>query len=159
MARPNCITCESGQGTLELALCLPLFVILVLGGAEIANLTWASVQVNNAARAGAAFASISRANAADLTDIQAAAQAEAPRLALTTTSTQNCSCTGTDGSILIAPGSCTSISTGSSSCPSPDVIQVAVQVRTSATVRPFIHYVSLPATYTVHAQATVGVEQ
>jgi Flp pilus assembly protein TadG len=151
---------ESGQGTLELALSLPLFVLLILGTAEIANLAWASVQVNNAARAGAAYASLSRANAANTTDIGLAAQNEAPNYitkpSTQVTSTQVCYCvsSGTPGA---ADSGCTK--TTLSTCPSPDLIQVAVQVNVSATIKPLIHYAGLPGSYAVQAQATVGVEQ
>ena len=147
---------ESGQGTIELAFCLPLFVLLVLGGAEIANLAWASVQVNNAARAGAAFGSISRTTAADITDIEAAAQREAPKLTLAfnPAPAQVCYCV-TDGT----PAALTCDSNALTNCPSPSTIQVAVKVNTQATVTPLIHFVGLPVSYTVRAQATMGVGQ
>jgi Flp pilus assembly protein TadG len=153
---------ESGQGTLELALSLPLFVLLILGSAEIANLAWSSVQINNAARAGAAYASLSRANAgaSNLANIQTAAQNEAPKLitspATQVTSNQVCYCVDSGTPITTDPGCATTTLT---SCPSPDNIQVAVQVNVSVPVSPLIHYPGLPATYTVKAQATVGVVQ
>lgn len=153
---------ESGQGTMELALSLPLFMLLILGGAEIANLAWASVQVNNAARAGAAYASVSHANAstsvANLATIQAAAQAEAPKLTITATATDVCYCV-TGGVFGAADSGCTNTSTQAGSCPSPSVIDVAVQVNTQATVKTIVHYPGLPSSFTVHAQATLGVEQ
>lgn len=152
-------TSESGQGTLELALSLPLFALLVLGSAEIANLAWASVQINNAARAGAAYGSLNRANAANTSAIGRAAQNEAPTYITSpstqVTSTQVCYCIS-GNSTTTDPG-CTS--TTLTSCPSPDLIQVAVQVNVSAPVSPLIHYAGLPASYTVQSQATLGVVQ
>lgn len=149
---------DAGQGTLELALCLPIFVLVILGGAEIANLAWASVQVNNAARAGAAYGSISRTNAASNGPgggITLAAKNEAPQLtSLQVTSSQLCYCV-TGG----APAALTCDSNALSNCASPAVIEVAVQVNTSANVTPLIRYPGLPASYTVHAQATMGVGQ
>ncbi len=144
---------ESGQGTVELALSLPLFALLIVGSAEIANLAWASVQVNNAARAGVAFASLSHANAASPTQIQAAAQNEAPKLitALSqVTAAQTCSCVAPDGSL---PG------IDCSNCAAPNDIQVTVQVSVHAPVTTLVHYPGLPATYTVSAQASMGVVQ
>ena len=150
---------ESGQSTLELAFCLPLFALLILGGAELGNLAWASVQVNNAARAGAAFGSISRTNSADTTHIGIAAQNEAPKLITSpstqVTSSQVCSCVGSDGTSASIPCDINALS----NCPLPGVIQVAVKVNTQATVTPFVHYIGLPASYTVRGQATVGVVQ
>jgi Flp pilus assembly protein TadG len=152
---------ESAQATLELALSLPLFLLLILGSAEIANLAWASVQLNNAARAGAAYASLNRANAASTTDICLAAQNEAPKFITSTcpstqvSSTQICYCIS--GSTTTTDSGCTT--TTLSTCPSPDLIQVAVQVNVSAPVTTLVHYAYLPASFTVQAQATVGVEQ
>jgi Flp pilus assembly protein TadG len=151
--------CESGNALVELAFSLPLFLILIAGGSEIANLAWGSVQINNAARAGAAYGSISRANAANTTYIGLAAQNEAPKFITSpstqVTSTQLCSCVGTDGTS-------TSIACDTnalSNCASPNVIQVAVKVNTQAPVTPLVHYPGLPASYNVHGQATVGVVQ
>jgi Flp pilus assembly protein TadG len=151
---------ESGNALIELAFSLPLFLILILGTAEIANLSWASVQVNNAARAAAAYASSSRANSApgNIANIALAAQNEAPKLITApsqVTSNQFCSCVGTDGT----PTALTCDSNALSTCPSPGVIQVAVQVNVQAPVTPFVHYPGLPATYTLNAQATMGVAQ
>jgi Flp pilus assembly protein TadG len=148
---------ESGNALIELAFSLPLYLLLILGTAEIANLAWSSVQINNAARAAAAYASLSRTNAADIADIQTAAQNEAPKLAITfpTPPTQLCRCVGTDGT----PSPIACDSNALTNCPSPSTIQVAVQVNAQADVTPIVHYPGLPATYTVHAQATMGVAQ
>lgn len=146
--------CESGNALIELAFALPLFLVIILGTAEIANLAWASVQVNNAARAGAAYAAASRANAASPSMILAAAQAEAPSLAISLPVPQACYCV-TGGSLGSPASGCTN--TTLASCTPPSVI--AVQVTVQAPVTPFVHYPGLPATYTVNAQATMGVTQ
>ena len=150
------LTSESGQSMLELAICLPVFALLILGAAEIANIAWASVQLNNAAHAGAQFGSHSRGFAADTADIEAAAQAEAPRLTITfpTAPAQTCSCIDTStGAAAVGATGCTTLV----QCPSPWVIMDSITVTTQAVVRPLIHYPGLPASYTLHAQATMGV--
>ena len=154
-------TSESGQGTMELALCLPLFVLLILGGSEIANVAWASVQINNAARAGAAFGSLSRANAADTTHIGKAAQNEAPKYitapSTQVTSSQTCTCVTPSSGAETTPATCTA--TLETTCVSPNVILASVQVTVHAPVAPLIHYPGLPASYTMHAQASMGILQ
>lgn len=147
---------ESGQGILELALCLPVFVLLILGTAEIANIAWASVQLNNAARAGAAFGSQSHANASDIADIETAAQREAPQLTITFPSdpAQACSCINT------STGATGAGSTGCQTlaqCPFPYVIFDNLSVKVQTVVTPLFHYPGLPSSYTLHAQATMGV--
>lgn len=148
---------ESGQGMLELAVSLPLFVLLILGGAEIANIAWASVQLNNAAHAGAQFGSHGRGFADRIGDIETAAQREAPKLTITfpTDPAQTCACIDTSTG---APA--TSGTTGCQTlveCPSPYLITDTITVTTQAVVTPLIHYPGLPASYTLHAQATMGV--
>jgi Flp pilus assembly protein TadG len=142
---------------LELAVCLPVFALIILGTAEIANIAWASIQLNNAAHAGAQFGSHSRGFAADITDIKTATQAEAPKLTITfpTDPAQTCSCIDPSTG---APA--TTNTTGCQTlieCPSPYVIMDSITVTTQAVVTPLIHYPLLPASYTLHAQATMGV--
>jgi Flp pilus assembly protein TadG len=147
---------ESGQSMLELAVCLPLFVLLILGAAELANVAWSAVQLHNAARAGAQFASLSRSNAANTSAIQTAAQNEAPALTLTfpTAPSQACSCidptTGTTGAN--STGCQTTVE-----CPSPYIIFDNVTVTVQAAIKPLIHYPGLPATYTFNTSVTMGV--
>lgn len=161
MAQLN--THESGQGTIELAFSLPLLLVIMLGGAEIANLAWASVQVNNAARAAAAFASISHINAGNLSGIQTAAYNEAPKFitapSTQVTSTQVCTCVSSAGVAGTPDPGCTNTTTQSGSCPSPSTIDVAVQINISVPVTTLVQYPGLPASYTVSSQATVGEEQ
>jgi Flp pilus assembly protein TadG len=142
---------------LELAVCLPVFALLILGTAEIANIAWASIQLNNAAHAGAQYGSHSRGFAADTAHIEAATQAEAPTLTITfpTAPAQTCSCIDPSTG---APA--TTNTTGCQTlieCPSPYVIMDSITVTTQAVVTPLIHYPLLPASYTLHAQATMGV--
>jgi Flp pilus assembly protein TadG len=148
---------ESGQSMLELAVCLPIFALLILGTAEIANIAWASIQLNNAAHAGAQFGSHSRGFASQIGDIETAAQNEAPKLTITfpTDPSQTCSCIDPSTG---APA--TSGTTGCQTlveCPSPYIIMDAITVTTQAVVRPLVHYPGLPASYTLNATATMGV--
>lgn len=151
---------ESGSAVLELAFSLPLFLVLILGGAEIANIAWASVQLNNAAHAAAQYASQNHANSSttsstNLANMEQAAQNEAPGLAITfpTAPTQVCSCV-TPSSGAETAYSC---STVQANCASPNVILSSIQVTTQAVVNPLVHYPGLPASYTLQAQATMGI--
>lgn len=142
---------ESGQSLIELAVALPLFVILILGTAEMANIAWSAIQISNAARAGAQYGSQSHANASDTASVQTAAKNDAPSITnLQVTVTQPCKCissTGTD-----TGNACTL-----AACPSPNVIMPYVQVNTQAAITPFMRYPGLPASYTLKGQALMGV--
>lgn len=152
---------ESGAAVVELAFSLPMFILLVLGTAEIANIAWSSVQINNAAHAAAQFGSISRANAADTTDMGTAAQNDAPGLitnpSTQVTSSQSCTCVTPSTGAQTTPATCTAAL--ETTCLSPSVIQASVHVTVQAPVTPLVHYPGLPASYTMHAQASMGIVQ
>lgn len=163
MKIPNLFTHESGSAVVELAFSLPMFVLLILGCAEIANVAWDSIQLRNAAHAAAQFGSISHSNAGATADVQAAAQNEAPQLITSpstqVTSTLACSCLTPSSGDVTDPVTCTSTYATTAPCLSPKVIQTAVQVTAQVVVHPIVHYPGLPASYTMHANATVGIVQ
>jgi Flp pilus assembly protein TadG len=144
---------ESGQSLIELALCMPLFLVILLGSVEMANIAWDAIQVNNAARAGAQYASQSTINAAtgNLANIQQAVENDAPTITFSSiTSSQPCVCVD-------ASGSTTAFACTQAACVSPNVIMDFVQVNAQATVKPVFHYPGLPASYILKGQATMGV--
>jgi Flp pilus assembly protein TadG len=146
---------SSGQSIVELALCIPLFLLLMVGTAEIASIAWDAIQVQNAARAGAQFGSQSRAVAADSVDIATAAKNDAPRLtSMTVTSNTTCQCIDTTSGGTAGSG-CATLT----QCPPPYLITAQVQVNTSATVAPMLHYPGLPASFTLKGQAVMGVQK
>ena len=152
---------ESGSALVELAFTLPMFLLLILGTAEMANIAWASVQLNNAAHAGAQFGSLNRANAADTTDLEQAAKNEAPHLTITfpTAPVLECSCITPSTGSATTPVTCTSTFITDTSCTSPNVVLASIQVTTQAVVRPLFHYPGLPASYTLHGKAKMGIVQ
>ncbi len=144
---------EGGQSIVELALCMPLFLVLILGTAEIANVAWSAIQVQNAARAGAQFGSQSRAAAADTADIRTAARNDAPTLAsMVVTPSTSCQCINTTTGGTAGTG-CTTLT----QCPAPFLITEQVQVNTSAVIRPILRYPGLPASFTMTGRAVMGV--
>src|SRR5690349_10309874 len=75
---------DAGQALVELALTVPLLVLILLGAAEFSRLAYAAVEVANAAKAGVQYAAYSRANAASASSIRTAAANEAPDVTLAT---------------------------------------------------------------------------
>jgi Flp pilus assembly protein TadG len=150
---------DKGQAFVELALVLPIFILLLVGAAEIGRLAYASIEVSNAARAGVAYAAQNHTTAQDSTNIQTAASSDAPNITtLTATPTYSCSCESTTGG-MTAPGSCTGISTAAGSCPSPSRIVLYVQVTTSAPVNTLFNYPGIPSSITLRGFANMRVEQ
>ena len=142
---------EDAQSLVELALVVPLFILILLGSAEIAQFAWAAVLTSNAARAGASFGAYSPTYAANATGgIQAAAAADGVNLtALTTTPSPAVTCVCSNGNT-IPPGQC---SNALSYCASPATITNYVTVNTTSTISIFGH------SFTTTGKATLVVAQ
>jgi Flp pilus assembly protein TadG len=151
---------DRGQAFVELALILPVFILLLVGAAEVGRLAYAAIEVNNAARAGVAYAAQSHTTASDTLStggIVLAAQTEAPNVtSLTATATLSCSCESSAG-VMPTPGSCTGVTL--TSCPSPSRIVEFVQVNTTAPVNTVFHFPGIPSSVTLQGNATMRVVQ
>ena len=145
---------EDAQSLIELSLVVPLFLLLLIGSAELARVAWAAILTANAARAGAAYGSQSVNTETQVGVIKAYAANDGVNLTnLVTTPTNFCTCS--DGSSIPA-GLCGSALTY---CVAPATIFNYVQVNTSSTVTPLIHYPGLPRTFTVTGQSIMVIEQ
>ena len=129
---------QSGQALVELALTVPLLVIVLLGSVEIARVAFVAIEVTDAAKAAVQQGAHSRANAGNNANIHAAAVAGAPDITLgNSVVTKSCICS--DGST----SNCQS-----NSCASSNVEQL-ITVTTQTTFDPLIHLARL-ANYVRH---------
>jgi Flp pilus assembly protein TadG len=150
---------DKGQAFVELALVLPIFILLLVGAAEVGRLAYASIEVSNAARAGVAYAARNHTTAKDSPNIQLAASMDAPNITtLTATPTFSCSCESSTG-VMGASVDCGGIDTTATSCPSPNRIVLYVKVTTSAPVNTAFHFPGIPNSITLRGFATMRVEQ
>jgi Flp pilus assembly protein TadG len=141
---------DTGQAFVELALVLPIFILLLVGVAEFGMLAYAGIEISNAARAGVAYGAQTAATAADIAGMESAAINDASNIAgLSATATQFWSCSN-------APS--TQFSTPPTSCSAGHVLDY-VQVNTTATMSPPFHYPGLPATYVLKGQSVMRVIQ
>ena len=143
------LTGESGQGLLEMALLTPILLLLALGVIELGRLAYFSIEVANAARAGAQYGSQSLVAASDNAGIISATQSDAPDLTLSAiTPGRYCSCAGG------ATSTC-----ASTDCPSPDHRLVYVQVNATGILNTLFNYPGIGASFTVSRQAVMRVGQ
>jgi Flp pilus assembly protein TadG len=152
---------DAGQALVEVAISVPLLLLLLLGAEEFARIAYASIEVSNAASAAALYAASSRGNAANSTNISAMALNDAANLgagtggAVTVTNiSTSCTCANT----AYTPTSCTDNTT----CTNNNTAMVeTVTVNTQVTYKPLISYVGLgnsgwfsgPSTMTLKGQA------
>jgi len=165
--RPGIAACckglrdDSGSALIELAFIFALLgVPLLAGTAQMGLLVYDSIEVVNAAHAGALYGMQSLTYAANTSGIQSAAQNDATDfgtgLSVSPSTYYACSNAigGTQYSGLTAQASANTACTGSGN----HAIEF-VQVNTSVTVTPAIHCPGLPASYTLRGTAIMEVEQ
>ena len=137
---------QSGQALVELALTVPLLVIVLLGSVEIARVAFVAIEVTDAAKAAVQQGANSRANAGNNGRIHAAAVAGAPDITLgNSVVTKSCICS--DG---------TASNCQSNSCGTANVEQL-ITVTTQTTFDPLIHVPGLPTSYVIQGHATQKV--
>ena len=141
---------DAGQGLAEIALMIPMLLILVLGIIELGRLAYFSIEVANAASAGARYGAQSLVTAFDLAGMRTAAISDAQDLTALTvpTATYYCSCASGAGS-----------SCAPTDCPAPDHRLVYVQVNTRGTLNTLFNYPGIGASFTVNRQAVLRVAQ
>jgi Flp pilus assembly protein TadG len=144
---------EAGTALVELAIAVPLLLLLLLGAVGMATVIYDSIAVENAAMAGVQYGAHTTITAADTTGIQNAAAAAAPSLSLTTTPSTSCICSNGSASTC-KPTDCSGAS-----------IETILTVNTQVTITPSVYFPglrgipALPKTYTVYGQAVQKVLQ
>lgn len=147
---------DSGQGLIELALTLPLLMLILLGAAEFARFAWASIETANAARAGVQYGAQNQISASDNPGMQTAALNDGVNLSgLIATPSHSCAC----ASAPLAPVVCTPAPPALPSCASTDIIIEYVQVNTTSTITPLFRWPGLPTTFTANGSAIMEVQQ
>ncbi|HEX5234257.1 MAG TPA: TadE family protein [Silvibacterium sp.] len=139
---------ETGQSLVEIAVTLPLMMVLLVGGGEIARLAYEAIEVTNAAHAGVQYGAQSTATLQDSAGIQAAAAADAsdiPSLTATPSFVLVCA----DGTV---PADSAGPTFSNQDCHT-SVIEELLTVTTTATFDPLIHLPGLPKTFTVNGSA------
>ncbi len=146
---------EQGYSLVEVSLLVSFFgVPLLLGVVEMGRMAYAGIEVSNAARAGAAFASQSVADSADTSDTTTAATNEASDIrGVTVTQNAFCVCSSSPSTTV----TCSSVTT---SCTGSGNHGISfVQVNTAATLNPLFRFPGLPTSVTLKGDATMRIGQ
>lgn len=141
---------DRGSALVELALVMPVLLLLLFGAVDIGRAYYVGLEVANAAHAGAEFGSQYPSNAAGIT---AAAQQSAPELTNLVVATPTWGCECSDGSLYSA-NCTTSPSCTISSSRGSNVVH-RVQVTASASYKPLLPWPVIPSTITLSNTATI----
>ena len=139
---------SAGQALVELALTMPLLLLILLGAIELARVAYVAIEVSNAAEAAVRYGAQNSGTATDTTGMQAAAAADAGDIGLEPiTVAPTCGCA--DGSVT----SDTCGPDGGYSCTTGAPAVETLNVTTSKTFDPLIHLPGLPTTFTIRGYA------
>jgi Flp pilus assembly protein TadG len=153
---------ESGNALVELALAFSFIGIpLLLGTVEMGYVVYDSVEVSNAANAGALYGMQNSTDAASNAGITTAAQAEAPDFGsnLTVTATTYYACSLAAGGTQYSTASYTQAQAAAKCTGAGNHALEFIQVLTSATATPPVHCPGLPKTFTLGGTSVLEVEQ
>jgi len=133
---------QSGSAAVELALVLPILLLLIIGVVDYGRAFYTSITVANAARAGAEYGAQGPATSVDTAGMKTFAQGDGQDAGTLTLSAQTyCECAG-------AVQVCTS------TCPGGIAPDVFVEVTATKAVSMFFDYPGLPDTLTIVRKAT-----
>lgn len=144
----------AGQSLIETALTLPLLIVLVMGGAEMACVAYAAIEVANAAKAAVQYGAQSPGTAADTPGIQTAASNETTNLVSTLTTTPKVALVCSNGTV---PADSTTGPPWSNLDCSTSNIEEVLTVTTTATYASPFHIGGLLTSYPLHGYAVQKV--
>jgi Flp pilus assembly protein TadG len=149
---------NAGQAMLELALLLPMLLLLTMGVIEMGRYMYIYILVGNAARAGAAYGAQSLGQSVDTADIQTAAQNDFQnngQTGLTVASTTACGC---DSGGTVTGAICSTVTNPSAGkCNGGGHWVVTVAVTASGTFNSLFNYPGIPKSIDVSNTATMRV--
>jgi Flp pilus assembly protein TadG len=162
LARCRSLGGDSGDALVELALVFSFLGIpLLLGTVEMGYVVYDSVEISNAANAGALYGMQNSAYAASNAGITSAAQVEAPDFgsSLTVTPTTFYVCTSAVGGAQYSTTSYTQAQAAAKCTGTGNHALEFLQVLSSATATPPVYCPGLPKTFTLGGTAVMEVEQ
>ncbi len=133
-----------GSAIVEFALCSTVLILMAVGGTDLARVFSLATSLTQAAKAAAQFASYSTQNAGNGTGITAAAQAAAPGVSMTVTTSRTCYC------------GATAATCGSSGCSTP--LAMYTQVKADSTYNAFLPFWGSSTTIPVAGTAVIRVK-
>lgn len=140
---------DAGAAALELAVVLPVLILLAIGVADFGRAFFAGITVANAAHAGALYGSQSTGTAGDFAGINAAATADGTDAGVTASSSFFCRCPSSTSDVSCA------ITCTSGGYINPELF---IRVTASRTVGFILRYPGLPSSVAVTRTAIMRVQ-
>jgi Flp pilus assembly protein TadG len=141
---------EAGSALVELAVSLPLLVLVMVGVTDFARVFYMGMELTNAARAGAQYGAYNPAQSGNIAGMQTTATGSVNMTGVTATASRACQCATSAGTF--------SAATCTTTCPSGQHLVVTVKVTTSKTFTTVVgSFPGIPPTVNLVRSATLRV--
>ena len=152
---------EAGGALVELAVALPVLVVVFAATIDFARVFYVSMALTNAARAGAQYGAHNPAQSGNITAMQTTAQNATNTTGITAVASRFCQCATNTGAFTATsptPNNCTSPSITSCGVQSHLVVTVTVTVtKTFTTI--ITGFPAIPSSVNLSRTATMRVQQ
>ena len=150
---------DSGSALVELALCLPLLVLTMVGVTDFARVFYTSIELNNAARAGAQYGAYTLARSGDTLGMQTTATGAVNITGVTIEAPLPiCQCADNAGNFSPLAGGSTCATDVATSCPLKHRV-VTVTVRAKKKFTPVVNYAGIFHPVDLTRTATLRVSE
>jgi Flp pilus assembly protein TadG len=161
MAAPTRVrTPTAGAALVELVVSMPVLIVLLVGTSDFARAFYMSIELTNAARAGAQYGAYNQTQSSDTAKMRATATAAAPNISgmLPPVASRLCQCADDAGVFSPLAGGMTCLSPPAVSCPGLHRV-MTVTVTTSATFSTIAGNVGIPGSLVITRTATLRVAE
>jgi Flp pilus assembly protein TadG len=147
---------ETGSALVELAVALPVLVLLLIGTIDFARAFYQAIELTNAARAGAQFGAKNLGTGTNDDAMRAVARNAVNLTGLTADASHVCQCAQIDGTF---PDTVSCTADPAVVCPSPKFRVITVTVTTSKNFTTIAPYPGIPRTLTIQRTAVMRVTE
>ena len=148
---------ETGAAFVELVVTLPVLVALLVGTADFARVFYTSIELQNAARAGAQYGASNRGASGDFAGMASVATSSVNIGGVSVpVATRVCECAMADGSF---PNTVDCTADPVAVCPSPKFRVITVTVTAQGTYSMIARYPGIPRTLTIERTSVMRVTE
>jgi Flp pilus assembly protein TadG len=150
---------SEGNALVELALALPVLVFVMFATIDFARIFYMSIQLSNAARAGAQYGAFNLGQSAQTTTMETVATTAINTTGVTATASRLCQCADDTGAFSATSPANDCSSPESSACPGGGHRVATVSVWTNKTFTTVTSIPGIPTTMSISRGATLRVSQ
>jgi Flp pilus assembly protein TadG len=150
---------ETGNALVELAVCLPLLVLTLIGTADFARVFYDSIELTNAAGAAALYVAFCPGHSSNPGLMETTATAAVNITGVTAAAARNCQCADDTGTFSATTPANDCTSAVATVCTGGTHRVMTVTVTTTKTFTTLVNFIGIPSTINLIRSATLRVTE